>query len=163
MNALSKFWSKVALCVATWFGSGLLPKAPGTWGSIAALPLIWVLAPYSPEIRLSFWLILLVFATFCTHTYSRSIQQSDPSSVVVDEVLGMGITTFWIPMTAPWLLAGFILFRIFDIIKIPPVRQVDLWSKKQTGFFPAFGVIADDLIAGFQAAFVLWAASYWIT
>jgi phosphatidylglycerophosphatase A len=97
------------------------------------------------------------------------MQTQDHPAVVIDEILGMAVTTAFIPMfmqssteSVPLHVWGlcFLTFRIFDVLKVPPVRQIDRWSKRaQTLGAAGFGVIADDLLAGAQALGVCWLLS----
>jgi len=144
--------------IATFFYVGLAPKAPGTWGSIAALPFAVILFALGSFPAL---LIATVVAFFigwwATAEYTKSGDDHDPGEVVIDEVVGQWITLFplaaglwwWdaLPVILPWpgLLAGLVFFRIFDIFKPWPVSWAD---RKAT----PFGVMFDDVLAGIMAA-----------
>ena len=129
--------------LALGFGSGLAPKAPGTFGTLAALPLVWLCSAYLP---FSFYLILTVVFSIvgiwiCGKT-ADDMQVHDDSSIVWDEVVGMMITMLAVPLHWHTLLIGFILFRIFDIAKPWPISYLD---KHVHG---GFGIMADDVLAG---------------
>lgn len=138
-------------CLATGFGSGLSPIIPGTMGTLAAVPLYWLLAHLPFAVYL---LVVLVAAivgiTICQRT-SDDMGVHDHGSIVWDEFVG-----FWITMAvAPslnwhWIVTGFVLFRAFDMIKPWPISWLD---KKVKG---GFGIMIDDIIAGFLAMIVLW-------
>jgi phosphatidylglycerophosphatase A len=86
----------------------------------------------------------------------------DNQNIVIDEVIGLGITAWTAGRDLKTLFAAFVLFRFFDVIKPPPVRQVDLWSKRQASpWAGGFGVIADDIVAGFQALAVILVLQYY--
>lgn len=130
----------------TFLGSGLAPKAPGTFGSLATLPLIIVLALSGIYVYFSFTIIFIAVSLWMVALYLRQNgDNQDPKEVVVDEVAGMLVTFFLVPLTPMTLVTGFVLFRLFDILKPPPISTLD---KNLPG---AAGVMADDLLAGFVA------------
>ncbi len=139
------FFEKLALGFACWFGSGLMPIAPGTWGTLAAVPLVWVLNHFG-EFYKGLGLVFLVpMAIWSSGLCERHLGRNDPSEVVVDEVAGFLLTLFLLPLNGLTLSLGFVLFRFFDIAKPFPIRRVE---KKVRG---GTGVVLDDLLAGFYA------------
>lgn len=135
---LSNTWHFLAL----GFGSGLAPVMPGTFGTIAALPLVFVL-PLMPVIGQIFLiLVLTLIGIRICDIASRDMQVHDHSAIVWDEVVGMLITMLAVPLTAINLLVGFVIFRCFDIIKPWPIRYCD---KHVHG---GFGIMLDDVLAG---------------
>ena len=129
--------------LALGFGSGLAPKAPGTFGTLAALPLVYLCSVYLP---FSFYLLLTVLFSIvgiwiCGKT-ADDMQVHDDSSIVWDEVVGMLITMIAVPLNWQTLLVGFVLFRFFDIVKPWPISYLD---KHVHG---GFGIMADDILAG---------------
>ncbi len=143
--------------IATWFYSGLLPIAPGTWGSLAALPFAIVLHALGgfPALLIA-TIVVFLLGWWATAQETAGKEDHDPGEIVIDEVAGMWITlfplsaTFWyldldIPIL-PWpgVVAGFFLFRLFDILKPWPVSWAD---RKST----PFGVMFDDVLAGVYA------------
>jgi phosphatidylglycerophosphatase A len=150
LNSLSRL-------IATFVWMGYAPFAPGTAGSAGAVVLIWFTLLWSPESRVLFWLVVLVVGTWASMEVCRNTNTQDNQTIVIDEVLGMAITTALCVQDSKELLAAFILFRIFDVIKLFPARSLDRWSKKVTTVTRwtywryGFGVIADDLVAGVQA------------
>ncbi len=146
-----------AVIIATWFGAGLSPKAPGTVGSLAALPFAWGI------LYVSGWpgLLLAVVAVFgvglwASHGYTSISGDHDPGPVVIDEVAGQWLTLCVVPLEWPWFLAGFVLFRIFDIFKPWPVGWLDRHVKG------AMGIMIDDIAAGLYAVIILYSARVYL-
>lgn len=142
-----------ATLVATFFGAGRLRPGPGTWGSLATVLLWWLLArhlPASMQIPVIVVLILAVVAIGipAATLEARACGQKDPSHVVIDEVAGQLLTLIACPIVWQGLLAGFILFRAFDIVKPPPVRSLEKLPE-------GTGIVVDDLGAGVYALVVL--------
>lgn len=147
--------SKAANLISTWFGCGYAPAAPGTVGSLAALAIAWLLVRYAGWRPV--WFGVLVLAATAPAIWAAGVtalqqQQKDPQLVVVDEVLGQ-----WLALAGArnlnlksWV-GALILFRLFDIWKPVPVRQLE----KLPG---GTGIVADDLMAGIYAALVLFIA-----
>jgi phosphatidylglycerophosphatase A len=146
---------------STWFvtvlGAGHSPKAPGTVGALAALPLAWSLQAAPIWGRLGVALVLVVGAVVASNVYLASRPEGgaeDPQEIVLDETVGCLIALVVVPFEWPWLLAGFVLFRFFDIVKPGPVGYAD----RRIG--GGLGVVADDVVAGALAALVLVAARW---
>lgn len=138
---------------ATFLFSGYIPFAPGTWGTLAGL-LFWVFI----SINSNFNQLLLIIATFITGVLvSGSIEKrqdrKDPGYIVIDEVVGIWITLFFVPnhlfRDPLQLILAFGLFRFFDITKIFPIK----YCEKLKG---GFGIMADDVAAGIMAGFILY-------
>jgi phosphatidylglycerophosphatase A len=148
-----------ALVLATACGAGLLPKAPGTWGSLVALPLIYAAWHWPTALNITIWLALTAGGTWAASVIDRTQGSTDNQSVVIDEVVGQWLTACLFPPTMRNLLIAFVLFRTFDIVKIFPVRSVDQWSKKMSSIpgslWGGFGVMADDILAGIQGLLVM--------
>jgi len=138
------------ILLATWFGAGYLPKAPGTWGSVAALPFAWVISVYFswPGLAVA-TLIVFVIGLWAARIYETKSAQHDPGAIVIDEVAGIWLTLTVVPPEPVLYVAGFLLFRLFDIRKPWPVSWAD---QKCTG---SWGVMVDDILAGVYAALVL--------
>lgn len=157
-------WSKVrgpravcAIAIGTALGAGLLPVAPGTFGTIASVPLAYVTADAHWALRAAMWLTLLAAGTWAAKVFDETMRTSDNQNVVMDEVVGLGITAWTAGQDWRALLAAFVLFRFFDIVKPWPVRLIDEWSKRKAAeggptasWYGGFGVMADDVAAGFQ-------------
>ena len=139
-----------AFLVATWFGSGLLPKIPGTWGSAAALPFAWVIASYGgPWALLAAATAAFAVGTWAAEVYSRHAGIKDAGAIVIDEVAGQWLTLApFAPEPATYLI-GFLLFRIADIAKPWPAN----WADRSLG--GGLGVMLDDLVAGMYAGLAL--------
>jgi phosphatidylglycerophosphatase A len=142
-----------ATLVATFFGTGRLKPAPGSWGSLATVLLWWLLASHlPPSARLPVILVLIgvvvAIGIPAATLEERGCGKHDPSHVVIDEVAGQLVTLIACPIVWQALLAGFILFRGFDITKPPPVRSLE----KLPG---GTGIVVDDLGAGVYALIVL--------
>ena len=138
--------ARAATLLATWFGSGKLPKAPGTWGALAALPFAWVIVALAGDTGLLLAAILL-FAAGCWAADSEAAMAGarDPSWVVVDEVVGQWLTLVLVPLHLLDYFVGFLLFRLFDIWKPWPVS----WSERRFG--GGFGIMIDDVLAAAYA------------
>ena len=137
--------------LATWFGAGYLPKAPGTWGSLGALPFAWVIV----EIGGVFALLaaaVLVFAlgVWASKVYMDKTGAHDPGAVVIDEVAGQWIVLLAAPLDPLFYFAGFVLFRLFDVLKPWPIS----WADRAIG--GAWGVMVDDVLAGMAGLGVLY-------
>lgn len=144
--------TRLAIAIATWFGCGYFPVGPGTVGSLAALGIAYALAEGAHWRPVSFlWLALaaLPAAIWSASVTARESNRKDPGIVVVDEVLGQWITLAG-AATLNWRswLAALCLFRLFDIWKPPPVRQLEALPS-------GLGIVADDAMAGVYGALVL--------
>ena len=151
VNMLSNKYSKIARCLATWFGAGLLPIAPGTWGSLAALPLAYVLVKYgSFEILSAATITIFIIGVWASEIASREMGISDPSEIVIDEVAGQWCTLLFVPPNLILYVFGLLFFRFFDIWKPWPISWAD--QKIKGGI----GIMLDDIIAGNFAGIILW-------
>jgi phosphatidylglycerophosphatase A len=143
---------KAAKLVATWFGCGYAPAGPGTAGSLAALAIAWLLVRHAGWQPLWFVALVLVAtapAIWAAGVTARALNLKDPGVVVVDEVVGQWLALAGArPLNVKSWLGAFILFRLFDIWKPVPVRNLE----KIPG---GAGIVADDLMAGLYAALVL--------
>ena len=140
-----------AMLLATWFGAGLLPKAPGTWGSLAALPFAWLIERAWGPLGLVV-AALAVFAVGCwaAGAVARGGGIADPGYIVIDEVAGQFLTLAAAPPGIATYLVGFALFRIADIVKPWPAS----WADRSV--HGGFGIMLDDAIAAVYAALVLY-------
>ncbi len=128
--------------IATVFGLGRIKVAPGTFGSIAALPLAYGLSLVGVGPYALFMLVLFPVAVWAAEAHSAVMGEHDSQTIIIDEVLGMLISLFWLPMTWQTFAIGFLLFRLLDITKPFPISVLD---RKVTG---GIGVIIDDVAAG---------------
>jgi len=150
-----QFWRPAPL-LATWFGAGLSLWAPGTVGSLAALPLAWLIVDHTGTLGLAIAIIAVFGAgVWASHVYSRETGMADPGAIVIDEVAGQWITLLLIPPDLAMYAVGFVLFRLADIVKPWPISVID---RKMKG---GVGVMLDDVLAGAIAAIVLWNIWAW--
>ena len=132
--------------LATWFGLGKFRYAPGSLGSLSALPLAWWLSnSYGSQTLISVSIILFILGVWASETYAKNIGQADPGSVVIDEVAGQLFTLCFVTVDLWTLAAGFVLFRFFDMTKPWPINWID--KKVKSGF----GIMLDDIIAAIFA------------
>lgn len=132
----------------SFFGVGFLPKAPGTWGTIATLPFLYLLGRFSPPyfLFIPFIIILTIVSSYIAENVQQKYHLHDPQFIVIDEVLGMMVTWLFIQThNLAHLLILAVLFRIFDIVKIWPASFFD---KKITH---GAGTILDDVVSGLYA------------
>lgn len=134
---------------ATGFGVGLAPKAPGTFGTLLAIPLWYALTYLSDLLYITIVLALIVFAIQIADLYEKQTVSHDPSHMVIDEIVGFLVTMALLPIGWKSLLLGFILFRVLDIWKPWPVSH---FNDKVKG---GFGAVLDDVVAGMIANLVL--------
>ena len=123
--------------------------APGTWGTLAAIPIVQLLSIFGPLVYMGATLVLLPLSVILVSYYESKTTGHDRPEIVIDEVLGFIITMTWLPMTWQALLIGFVLFRVLDITKPYPIGYLD--KKVQGGL----GVIADDVAAGIIANLIM--------
>jgi phosphatidylglycerophosphatase A len=131
---------RAAYVLSIWFGCGLVPRAPGTAGTVGAFPLYWLVRPLGPAAVAGVALVVTVVGLWASHRTSRLLGQKDPQIVCIDEVAGVLFT--WAAVPDGWLgtLVGFALFRITDVIKPWPARA----AERLPG---GFGIMLDDLFA----------------
>ncbi len=141
--------NRLILAAATGFGLGLSPKAPGTFGTLAALPLIWGTAFLPPAVSRFLLICFILAAVFVADQAEKILGQKDPGAIVIDEMAGYWVAMCLVPVTGITLGVGFVAFRCFDIFKSPPVRY---FEKKFSG---GAGVVLDDIMAGVLAALVV--------
>lgn len=131
--------------LALGFGSGLMPKAPGTFGTVAAIPVFLLLSQYDLWIFMAITAIISIVGIYiCSYT-SKALGVHDHSGIVIDEIAGYLITMIAVPAEWLWMLVGFVLFRVFDILKPWPISWID---KNMHG---GFGIMFDDVVAGLLA------------
>lgn len=140
----------VANIIATWFGAGRLPGAPGTWGSLAALPFAWAIeAGFGAPGLVAGAAAAFLLGWWAADQCERASGVKDEGSIVIDEVAGQWLTLAAAPFDVTGYALGFLLFRLFDIAKPWPVR----WADRRLG--GGFGVMADDILAALYAALIL--------
>jgi phosphatidylglycerophosphatase A len=142
--------------LATWFGAGLSPVAPGTVGSLAALPLAYLLNYYLGVVALAVGIVVVfLVGIWAAHSFSRRTASHDAGPIVIDEVAGQWLALLLVPPDLVLYAIGFALFRLADIIKPWPIGLAD---KRIKG---GFGVMFDDILAGALAAIILWNIWMW--
>ena len=137
------------LIIATGFGVGYSPVAPGTLGTLVAIPIYYFLS----DIPSPLYEITLIGFFFLSVWISENAQiffgKKDDQRIVIDEIIGFLITMLWIPKTTRFIIIGFILFRFFDILKPIPIRRLE------KGLKGGYGVVLDDVAAGVYANIIL--------
>ncbi len=156
--SFKKVWSDPVYCLAFGFGSGLAPVAPGTLGTVVAIPIYCVLAfLLNAKAYLILTIIAFLAGIFICGKVSRDLGVHDHSGIVWDEVVGYLLTMFLVPLHWVWILIGFALFRLFDIWKPYPIKWVD--KRVQGGL----GIMLDDVLAAVPAFFILQILSHLYT
>jgi phosphatidylglycerophosphatase A len=146
-----------ATLLATWFGSGLLPGAPGSFASLTALPLAALLVWLGgPVLVLGAAAALFAVGIWASDGYMATVKVHDPPAIVIDEVVGQWITLALLPLDPLVYALGFLLFRIIDVVKPWPTNFID---RAVTG---GFGVMLDDAVAGVYAGGALWLIAAWL-
>ena len=128
---------------------GYVPFASGTFGSLVGLPIVYGLSKASGSVALICVVVLILAAVWVAHRAEKALKIKDPGCIVIDEIAGMCVAMLFIPLTIVTGMAGFFLFRLFDVIKPPPARQME--QKLHGGW----GVVMDDVAAGIMANIVL--------
>ena len=141
--------NKVFLLIATFFNIGRVSKAPGTVATFATIPLWWALTHAGPLIYMIVVLLLVPLGIAAAQAYETQSDQHDSKEIVIDEVVGFLITMVWLPVTWQSVTLGFIIFRFLDIVKPPPIRQLDQHVKG------GLGVMIDDIAAGLIGSLIL--------
>ena len=135
--------------LATGFYIGNIPFAPGTLGSLIGLPLCFALAGISLMPAMLCTLFFIFFAVRIADAAEKILKQNDPGCIVIDEIAGMMVTLIGLPFNPITVLSGFVIFRLLDILKPFPIRNLD---KRIPG---GLGVVADDVAAGIAANLLL--------
>ncbi len=136
--------------LAFGFGVGLSPIAPGTLGSLVALPLVWLLKDTTDLVYLSLALVLFLAGVRICSVAAKSLGVHDHPGIVWDEIVGILLVFMLVPVTATTLIAGFLLFRFFDIVKPWPISKLD------SNVHGGLGIMVDDVAAGLASAILLW-------
>ena len=131
--------------LAFGFGSGLAPRAPGTAGTLVAIPLYLLIAQWGLMYYTVIVIVAAALGVWICDVASRQLQVHDHPGIVWDEFVGYWITLWAVPLDWRWMLAGFVVFRLYDIVKPWPVRVLD---RKVGG---GLGIMVDDMLAGAMA------------
>ncbi len=135
--------------LAFGFGSGLMPRGPGTAGTLMAVPLFLLMADWQLPLYTMVVLVAAVLGVWICGTASRQLGVHDHGGIVWDEFVGYWVTMWAVPVSWTWIVAGFVVFRIFDILKPWPISVLD---KKVEG---GFGIMIDDIAAGVLSCLTL--------
>ena len=131
--------------LALGFGTGLVPMMPGTFGSLATVPILYAMSFVTFDVFITITFLSFLVGIYLCGKTARDLKMHDHGSIVWDEVVGMMVTFIAIPINPFSLLLGFLLFRFFDILKPWPIRVFD---KHVHG---GFGIMIDDIVAGIMA------------
>ena len=135
--------------IALGFGSGLSPFAPGTFGTLVAIPFAFALRAYTNDVVFMVAIVLLfAVGAWAAQVTGRDLGVADHGSIVIDEVAAFLLVLFFVGGGVLQQAVAFLLFRVFDIVKPPPIRQVDAAYKN------GIGVMADDVLAALYALLV---------
>lgn len=145
MQLNTRVWQDWRYFIAFGFGSGLAKVAPGTFGTVAALPIYFLLQGINVWLYALCTLVLFVVGVKVSNLVSYELGESDYKGIVIDEIVGFLITLFMQPFSLGGLLLGFVLFRLFDIWKPFPIRYIDRHVHS------GLGVMLDDVLAGIMA------------
>lgn len=141
--------AKIAIQIATFFGIGSWPRIPGTWATLATVPIAFGLLHLNPVLYMGITFFVLIAGVIACEITEKSRNTHDDGDLVIDEVVGFLITMTWLPITWQSFVFGFFLFRFLDILKPFPVNLLD---KRIEG---GLGVMLDDVAAGILANVVL--------
>jgi len=142
---------RILLFFATFFNIGRLPIAPGTWASLVTTVLVYFIKPYWQApiyLQIAAIVFVFLFGIPAASAAEKHFNKKDPRPCVIDEVAGQMVSLLLVPHTISFYIAGFLLFRLFDILKPFPVRN----AEKIPG---GFGIMLDDIVAGIYALGVL--------
>ena len=143
------FKDKAVVFLATGFGIGHIPFAPGTFGSIPGLPLGFILSGLELPLAVAGAGMFVLGAVWIAGTAEKQLQQSDPGCIVIDEIAGMAVTFIGLPFNLTIGFVGFVIFRLLDVFKPFPIRLLE--QRLEGGW----GVVMDDVAAGIIANMVL--------
>jgi len=144
-----KFHDRAVLFLATGFFVGTVPFAPGTFGSIIGLPVCFLISRLNIYLSVIWTLLFIIFAIWVAAAALKILKKEDPAEIVIDEIAGLIVTFVGLPFTLKTAIAGFIIFRAFDILKPFPIRTLE---EKVAG---GPGVVLDDVMAGIYGNIVL--------
>ena len=143
--SLKKIFTNPNHFFAFGFGSGLAPKAPGTFGTLAAIPIYWIIQDLAWPLYFTWLLVTFALGVYWCDRSSKDLNVHDHGGIVWDEFVGYWITMFLAPKSWLCVALGFVLFRFFDVVKPWPIHWLD--QKVQGGF----GIMIDDALAGLYA------------
>jgi phosphatidylglycerophosphatase A len=135
--------------IAFGFGSGLSPWAPGTFGTLIAVPIVLFVMQFGLVAHLGFAIFASLFGIYVCGESARRLDVHDHPGIVWDEITGFALTMLMVPTQPAWIVAGFTLFRVLDIWKPWPIREAD------HSLHGGLGIMLDDILAGIFAAAIL--------
>ncbi len=146
MEERRKKYTSFEYILLTFFFVGRIRFAPGTFASLVSLPIFWFIREFVPEGKIyladfSVLLVLFALSIYLSHKVRKFWEERDPSQVVLDEVLGMAVAIFLLPHNPVSYVSAFLLFRFFDVVKIPPANFFDKMERP-------IGIMLDDVVAG---------------
>lgn len=144
-----KIWQDPRYFIAFGLGSGAMPVAPGTFGTLMAIPFYLLLQPLPWYAYLIFVIIFIILSAWLSDYVSRAIKVHDHPGMNIDEFAGFFVTMINAPLGFEWILLGFLLFRIFDIWKPWPIRYLD------ENVHGGFGMLLDDVVAGIFSMIII--------
>jgi len=144
-----KFRDKILLFLASGLSLGLIPLAPGTFGSLLGIPLQWLFRQFPIAVESGLLLIFVLIAVWISGRAESLLGHTDPSQVVIDEVAGMALALSGVPFRPLSIIVAFLLFRLFDIWKPFPVNYIERNLPR------GWGIVMDDVAAGIIANLVL--------
>lgn len=142
-------WTNPLHFIAFGFGTGTMPFAPGTFGTLIAIPFYLLMQPLSTITYLVLTIMIIAASVWICGKATRDIGVEDHQGMCLDEIVGFIVTMFHAPAGWPWILLGFLLFRLFDIWKPWPIRLAD---ERLAG---GFGIILDDVLAGIYSCAII--------
>lgn len=145
----AKVWQDPIYFIAFGFGSGAIPFAPGTFGTLMAIPFYLCLQALPFIYYLAFVILFAIFSSWICERVSREIHEHDHPGMCLDEFAGFFVTMINAPHGWPWIILGFLLFRVFDIWKPWPIRYLD------EHVHGGLGMVLDDIVAGIFAMLVI--------
>jgi phosphatidylglycerophosphatase A len=148
---LSSALASPATAIATVLGVGFFPFWPGTFGSVLALPLVYVMQPFDPAAKAAIYLVLLLVCVWAAQGAGRQFGEVDHRAIVCDELWGMAVVWECTPGGFRWMTASFVAFRVFDAVKPWPISAIDRGMKN------GLGVMLDDGLAALAAILAIWA------
>lgn len=147
---LAFLFRRPAHFIALGFGAGLSPVAPGTVGTLVALPIAWLLERYAGDVAFALAVVLLLVAgTWAAQVTGRALGVADHGSIVIDEIAAFLLVLYFVRGNAVAQVAAFLLFRLFDIVKPPPISYFDATFKN------GLGVMLDDVLAAGYTLLIL--------
>jgi phosphatidylglycerophosphatase A len=149
-----KKMNRFLLFFSAGFGVGYSPIAPGTLGTLLAIPLYFFLSQIPFPLYELTLLAFFFLSTWISEQAQLYWRKKDDQRIVIDEMMGFLVTMLWVPKTTLTIIAGFILFRLFDIIKPPPIRRLE-------NVKGGYGVVLDDVVAGIYGNIILHIISFY--